>query len=194
MNKVFDQIVGLHPDLHDYLPEPTSKDERHRFPEREFFYKVLFKLHPDTVDELIKQAAEARKPASTNLQEQQWQLAVQGEWMDQLLLYDYTSGKYSISSLTFLWYSQEGQRRQQPAALASRQCGPEEEKAQRRDRRGDGPRREPQDPAGHQQHQPGAADGPRTSSELRTADPNWAASLPHGRLLEQKEANWANQQ
>ena len=34
MNRVFDQIIALHPDLHDYLPEPTSEDEKHRYPER----------------------------------------------------------------------------------------------------------------------------------------------------------------
>ena len=64
MNRVFDQIIALHPDLHDYLPEPTSEDEKHRYPEREFFYKVLFKLHPNTVDDLIKQAAKAKQPAA----------------------------------------------------------------------------------------------------------------------------------
>ena len=75
----------MHGDLKQYLPEPTGSTEHERFPEREFFYKVFYKLHPDTVESLVKQAREARTPAAVNLQEQRWHLQVQPEWLDELL-------------------------------------------------------------------------------------------------------------
>ena len=34
-----------------------------------------------------------RKPKTTNLQEERWQLGVTEEWMNQLLLHDYESSK-----------------------------------------------------------------------------------------------------
>jgi hypothetical protein len=63
-------VILLKPDLLDYLPELQGTDENLRFPERDFFYKVLYKLHPELVDEMIKQAADARQPTKQNLQEQ----------------------------------------------------------------------------------------------------------------------------
>jgi hypothetical protein len=68
---IYPQAIEKHPDLLEYLPDPTGKTET-RLPERDFFYKVYFKLHPDVVEELVKQAAGARKKGTTNLQEQQW--------------------------------------------------------------------------------------------------------------------------
>ena len=53
-----------------YLPEPTGTGDNKRLPEREFFYKVLFKLHPQTVETMIKEADSARAPPKQNLQEQ----------------------------------------------------------------------------------------------------------------------------
>ena len=67
MNRVYDQIIELHPGIIEYLPSPSCEDEKHQYPEREFFYKVLYKLHPHTVDDLIKQAAAFRQPAAQNL-------------------------------------------------------------------------------------------------------------------------------
>jgi len=43
----------MHPDLLEYLPDPTGK-KGDRFPEREFFYRVFYKLHPETVEDLVK--------------------------------------------------------------------------------------------------------------------------------------------
>ena len=51
-------------------------------------------MHPDTVNDMIKQAFDFRKPKAQNLQEEQWQLKVKSEWMDQLLLHDFQSSKY----------------------------------------------------------------------------------------------------
>ena len=62
VKNMYDQIIKLHPDVLEYLPDLQGSDGNTRFPEREFFYKVLYKLHPETVDELINQAAQARQP------------------------------------------------------------------------------------------------------------------------------------
>ena len=105
-----------------------------RLPEREFFYKVLYKLHPETVDELIRQAYEHRKPKPTNLQEQQWSMCVKPEWMDQLLLYDYTSCKYLTKKIVILflrYFREEGKRPEQSPNLTT-QTRCKEKKAKRR--------------------------------------------------------------
>jgi hypothetical protein len=83
------------PNVADYLPDPTGKEEM-RLPERDFFYKVLYSLHPEVVDDLIKQAAKDRQNLDVNLQEQRWTLGVNKEWIDQLLLHDFQSSKCSI--------------------------------------------------------------------------------------------------
>ena len=54
------------PDILDYLPELQGKDED-RYPERDYFYRVLNALHPDLVDQLINEAAGARMPKKQNL-------------------------------------------------------------------------------------------------------------------------------
>ena len=63
----------------DYLPDPTGTEENLRLPERDFFWKILSALHPDQVEDWIKEAANLRKPKSTNLQEERWQLGVTEE-------------------------------------------------------------------------------------------------------------------
>ena len=49
------------PEVLDYLPELYGKGED-RYPERDFFYRVLNALHPDLVSTLIDEAASARTP------------------------------------------------------------------------------------------------------------------------------------
>jgi len=39
----------MSPDVHEYMPELEGKQED-RFPERDFFYRVLNALHPELVD------------------------------------------------------------------------------------------------------------------------------------------------
>ena len=50
------------PNVADYLPDKTGSEEHERLPERDFFWKIMFALHPDQVEQWIMQAAEARKP------------------------------------------------------------------------------------------------------------------------------------
>ena len=76
----------------DYLPDPTGSDDL-RLPERDFFWKVVYTLHPEKVDELIQYAAKKRQLKTENLQEQQWSMNVNQEWIDQLLLHDFASSK-----------------------------------------------------------------------------------------------------
>ena len=82
----------MRPDILDYLPDLAGKGES-RYPERDFFYRVLNALYPDLVSQLINQAADVRVPKSQNLQEAQWKLSITDEWMDELLKYDYVSSK-----------------------------------------------------------------------------------------------------
>lgn len=49
---IYPQAIEKHPDLLEYLPDPTGKTET-RLPERDFFYKVYFKLHPEWVEDLL---------------------------------------------------------------------------------------------------------------------------------------------
>ena len=53
----------------------------------------MYALYPDTVEDLVRQAAKAKKPPEKALQEEQWTMAIKPEWIDQLLLHDYTSCK-----------------------------------------------------------------------------------------------------
>ncbi len=63
-------------------------------PERTFFYHLLLALHPSTFEDLLAQASASRQPKENNLQDEQWAMAIQPEWMDRLLQYDFTSCKY----------------------------------------------------------------------------------------------------
>jgi hypothetical protein len=92
LKNVYHQIINTHPDLKEYLPALTG-DTSPRFPEREFFYRVLNALHPETFEDLIKQASKHRAPKQKNLQEEQWMLSIQDEWVDELLRFDSTSSK-----------------------------------------------------------------------------------------------------
>ena len=51
------------PDILAYLPELEGKKED-RYPERDFFYRVLNALHSDIVDTIIKEASAVRMPKS----------------------------------------------------------------------------------------------------------------------------------
>ena len=42
----------------NYLPDPVGKEER--LPERDFFWKIVYSLHPKFVDDLIKKAVKER--------------------------------------------------------------------------------------------------------------------------------------
>ena len=54
-------VKNVYPQVHDwpnvqnYLPDYDGK-----FPERDFFFKVLYTLHPDKVEMMIEQAGETR--------------------------------------------------------------------------------------------------------------------------------------
>lgn len=76
------------PEVHDYMPDPVG-DKELRFPDREFFYRVLYALHPEETDRLIDHAARQRMPNGQNLNDRQWQIDVQPEWIDNLLRYEY---------------------------------------------------------------------------------------------------------
>jgi hypothetical protein len=92
---IYPQVINTYPALQEYLPDPQGKDDI-RLPDRDFFYRVMYALYPDMVEDLVRQAAAARKPAEKNLQEEQWTLAISPEWMEQLLRHDYTSCKYPL--------------------------------------------------------------------------------------------------
>jgi hypothetical protein len=50
---IYPQIVKMAPDILEFMPELEGKNED-RYPERDFFYRVLNAMHPDIVEELIK--------------------------------------------------------------------------------------------------------------------------------------------
>jgi DNA-dependent RNA polymerase auxiliary subunit epsilon len=95
---IYHQALRMHPDLKDYLPDPTGNKENERLPERDFFYKVFYKLHPETVDSLILQATEERKPKEDALSDRAWHVRISDNWMDELLRYEYKSSKLVVSS------------------------------------------------------------------------------------------------
>ena len=72
MKYMYPQVVKLHPDILEYLPDLQGKTGNERFPERDFFFKVLNKLYPATFQQIVKEANEVRCPQKQNLQEQQW--------------------------------------------------------------------------------------------------------------------------
>ena len=43
--------------MREHLPDITKED---RLPERDFFWKVFYALHPDQVEAMIKQASDYR--------------------------------------------------------------------------------------------------------------------------------------
>ena len=53
---IYPQLVQRHPDMLLYLPD-LSGEGQVRYPERDFFYRVLNALHPDTYEQLISQAS-----------------------------------------------------------------------------------------------------------------------------------------
>ncbi len=78
-------------------------------PERDFFYHVLLALHPETFEDLLEQASKSRQPKNNaNLQDEQWAMNIQPEWMERLLEYDYTSSKYIVTFLIFNLIAKKG--------------------------------------------------------------------------------------
>ena len=127
---IYPQLINTHPELKNYLPEVSGPKGSERYPDRDFFYKVLYALYPETVEELVKQAAAHRKPQEKNLQEEQWTLKISPEWMEQLLLHDFTSCKCLVFVSDFV-DSQKREGSLQPADLHS-PVRQQEEEDQRR--------------------------------------------------------------
>jgi len=86
---IYPQVINTLHELRHYLPEPQGKEGNERLPDRDFFYKVFYALYPEQVENLVMQAAEARKAPAKNLQEEQWLMKISPEWIDQLLLHDF---------------------------------------------------------------------------------------------------------
>ena len=107
---IYPQAAKIVPDILDYMPELQGKNED-RYPERDFFYRVLNALHPEIVDSLITEAAAVRMPKSQNLQEEQWKISVSDEWMDRLLMYDYNSSKCFSNMSNLLCFLQQRKAR-----------------------------------------------------------------------------------
>ena len=83
--------------VQDYLPAWDGKP-----PERDFFFKVLYTLHPNRVDEMIEQAGENRNKGQKNLQDRQWSVVMPPEWINELLKYDFVSSKYSSKTISII--------------------------------------------------------------------------------------------
>ena len=79
------------PNVTDYLPDWDNK-----FPERDFFFKVLYTLHPEKVESMIEQAGDNRNKGQKNLQDRQWSLMMPPEWVNELLKHDFVSSKLLI--------------------------------------------------------------------------------------------------
>ena len=112
LNNTYPQLVERHPDIRDYLPDPSGSEGKERLPDRDFVYMVVNALYPATIDEMIDGAARARKTQDKNLQDERWKMSVTPEWMAHLLRYEYKSSKY----LTVTDYLQ---RRRAAASRAS---------------------------------------------------------------------------
>ncbi len=52
---IYPQVVEMHPDILAYLPDLQGDSKR--YPERDFFYRVLNALHPATYERLIEEAS-----------------------------------------------------------------------------------------------------------------------------------------
>jgi hypothetical protein len=51
---IYPQVIDTLPELKLYLPEPQGSDESLRYPDRDYFYRVMYALYPDTVEDLLK--------------------------------------------------------------------------------------------------------------------------------------------
>ena len=100
---IYPRVIDELPDLKLYLPALHGKKDP-RMPDRDFFYKVLSALYPKKLDKLIDQARVERGPKAINLNEQQWSMAVNEAWMNNLLLYDFESCKCVNSKTSLLFY------------------------------------------------------------------------------------------
>ena len=74
------------PQVLEYLPDPHGKEQK--LPERDFFWTVMWTLIPNDVEAFILQIEKDRRPKE-NLQDKKWNMAVDEEYMNELLKYDF---------------------------------------------------------------------------------------------------------
>ena len=72
---IYPKVINELPELKHYLPEPSGKKEK-RFPDRDFFFAVLYALYPTRTEELIGEARKDRGPRGVSIEDQHWEMAV----------------------------------------------------------------------------------------------------------------------
>ena len=70
----------------EYLPDPHGKEQK--LPERDFFWTVMWTLIPNDVEAFILQVEKDRRPKE-NLQDKKWNMAVNENYLNELLKYDF---------------------------------------------------------------------------------------------------------
>ena len=90
LKECYPKAIDAFPDIKEYLPDPWGKDQR--LPEREFFWRVMYALHPKETEKYISDVEDSRR-SKTNLQDKQWNMEIKDEFIDELLKYDYVSKK-----------------------------------------------------------------------------------------------------
>jgi len=70
----------------EYLPDPHGKEQK--LPERDFFWTVMWTLIPNDVEAFILQVEKDRRPKE-NLQDKKWNMAVNEDYLNELLKYDF---------------------------------------------------------------------------------------------------------
>jgi hypothetical protein len=70
----------------EYLPTPHGKEQK--LPERDFFWTVMWTFIPNDVEAFILQVEKDRRPKE-NLQDKKWNMAVDEEYINELLKYDF---------------------------------------------------------------------------------------------------------
>ena len=83
-------IVEGQPHVLEYLPDLVGKKKY--YPEREFFWTVVYSTCHDLVEKYIK-SVYAKRLEEANLQDKQTTLVIADEYMDELLKYEYESKK-----------------------------------------------------------------------------------------------------
>ena len=82
----YQQVVSNCPKVLEYLPDPHGKEQK--LPERDFFWSVMWTLIPNDVEAFILQVEKDRRPKE-NLQDKKWNMAVNEEYLNELLKYDF---------------------------------------------------------------------------------------------------------
>ena len=90
VKECYEMITTSCPDVLDYLPNLTGKEKR--LPERWFFWRIVYTLHHDKVEEYIAQVDTKRKQMP-NLQDKKFDMVISDEYIDEFLKYDYKSSK-----------------------------------------------------------------------------------------------------